>query len=153
MLMIRCIKAFAATVSALALLKIHQVDALELQLTAASGSDCNLGNRPFDPLQHKRKYRVGVHAIRGADAAKAEYNQLFGEYLTATSGKRFNPPIEFEMVPVTFQGLFDAVEKEEIDFFYANPSIYSCVGVVSSANRLSLPTLRTPMPSQLSSLL
>lgn len=50
-----------------------------------------------------------------------EYNKTFSDYLTATAGQRFDPPVEFEMVPVNFQGLFDAVQEDSIDFIYANP--------------------------------
>ena len=83
----------------------------------------------FDPVIHKPVYRVGVHAIRGVEAAFEEYNKTFGEYLTATAGQRFDPPIAFEVVPVDFRSLFDKVTAKELDFFYANPGIYSCVGV------------------------
>lgn len=77
-----------------------------------------------------------MHAIRGFEAAYEEYNTTFADYLTQTAGQRFDPPIEFEMVPVNFQGLFDAVESQEIDLFYANPGIYSCVGVEKGAQPL-----------------
>jgi len=107
-------------------------------LAAASAKmSCASGLRTFDPRQHKNIYRVGVHAIRGFDAAFQEYNQTFGEYLTDTAGRRFDIPIRFEMVPVTTQGLFDAVDEEEIDFFFANPGVYSCVGVELGANPLA----------------
>ncbi|CAB9496917.1 activated protein kinase catalytic subunit alpha-1 [Seminavis robusta] len=104
---------------------------------ASSKMDCVSGLKHFDPHKHKTIYRVGVHAIRGFDAARQEYNTIFGEYLTATAGRRFTQPIQFEMVPVTFQGLFDAVEQEEIDFFYSNPGIYSCIGVEVGAQPLA----------------
>lgn len=78
-----------------------------------------------------------MHAIRGFEAAYQEYNKTFAEYLTSTAGKRYDPPITFEMVPVNFQGLFDAVEEEAVDLFYANPGIYSCVGVEDGAQPLA----------------
>lgn len=99
--------------------------------------DCTSHIRPFDPKVHKRKYRFAVHAIRGFESAFAEYNMTFSEYLTNTAGKRFDPPIEFDMVPVDFKGLFDAVDAEQVDFFYANPGIYSCVGVENGAQPLA----------------
>ena len=105
---------FMALMPSFALLA-HQGQAATLDIYPATSPGCNLGKRPLDPLQHKRKYRLGVHAIRGEEAAYKEYNQVFSDYLTATAGQRFDPPIEFEMVPVSFQGLFDAVAKEEIE--------------------------------------
>lgn len=116
---------------------IHQAKASTLDVySAMTDTDCLAGLHTFNPLSQKPVYRVGVHAIRGEEAAFAEYNKVFSDYLTATAGQRFDPPLQFEMVPVTFQGLFDAVEKEEIDFFYANPSIYSCVGTEVGAQPL-----------------
>ena len=103
--------------------------------------DCTSNLRTFDERVHKKKYKVAVHAIRGAwtsvwvwvgklehmylilsiccftkgfEAAFQEYNLTFAQYLTQTAGRRFDPPIEFEMQPVDFQGLFDAVENEEV---------------------------------------
>ena len=83
---------------------------------------------PVDEHRHKEKYRVGVHAIRGLEAAMLYYNTTFQEYLTATAGRRFDPPIRFELVPFLFNELFEAVEAQTVDFFYANPGSYSCLG-------------------------
>ena len=109
------------------------------QMTQAAGSrmDCSSNKRQFDPRVHKKQYRVAVHAIRGFKSAYIEYNKTFAEYLTATAGQRFDPPIQFEMVPVNFQGLFDSVESQEADLFYADPGIYSCVGVEQGAQPLA----------------
>lgn len=98
---------------------------------------CSSAASKFNPLIHKSKYRVGVHAIRGFQNALLEYNLTFSKYLTATAGRKFDPPIEFEMIPTTFNGLFDAAEAEEVDFFYANPGIYSCIGVEHGAQPLA----------------
>jgi hypothetical protein len=99
--------------------------------------DCASTIRKFDPLIHVPKYRIAVYAIRGFRSAFAEYNLTFSEYLTVTAGRRFDPPIEFEMVPYDFEELFDAVYEEEVDFFYANPAVYSCIGVEVGAQPLA----------------
>jgi len=99
--------------------------------------DCTTDKRTFDPRVHEKVYHIGVHAIRGFDSAYREYNKTFSEYLTATAGQRFDPPIRFEMTPVNFQGLFDSVENEEVDFVFANPGIYSCIGVEQGAQPLA----------------
>ena len=115
----------AAASTAVAVLPHVEVD------PAAS---CVMGRHPFDPFRHKRKYHVRVHAIRGFDAAMREYNLTFSEYLTETAGKRFDPPIEFSMDPISFEGMNDAIENDEMDLFYANPGIYSCIGVEHGAS-------------------
>ena len=99
--------------------------------------DCSSDKRQFKPRVHKQKYRVAVHATRGFDAAYNKYNKIFTDYLTATAGQRFEPPISFEMVPVNFKGLFDSVESQEVDLFFADPGIYSCVGVEQGAQPLA----------------
>jgi ABC-type phosphate/phosphonate transport system substrate-binding protein len=75
----------------------------------------------------KPKYTVGVLAIRGFDAAYAEFNATFNEYLTATAGQKFDPPIEFELKPLDFLTLFSDAEFRQVDFIYVNPSAYSCI--------------------------
>ena len=96
-----------------------------------------MDKKKFDPKWHKKKYRVGVHARHGFEFAYLEYNKTFTEYLTATAGQRFDPPIEFETVPVNFQGLFDAVEEDTVDFFFSDPGIYSCIGIEFGAQPLA----------------
>jgi len=75
----------------------------------------------------KLKYTVGVLAIRGFDAAYAEFNATFNEYLTVTAGQKFDPPIEFELKPLNFLTLFSDAESRKVDFIYVNPSAYSCI--------------------------
>ncbi|CAB9502908.1 activated protein kinase catalytic subunit alpha-1 [Seminavis robusta] len=110
---------------------------LDVYSAMSSQMDCTSPRRDFNEREQKTHYKVGVHAIRGVDAAYEEYNKTFGEYLTATAGNRFDPPITFEMVPVTFQELFDKVATEDIDFFYANPGIFSCVGTEVGAQPIA----------------
>jgi hypothetical protein len=82
--------------------------------------DCESGVRPFDPLRHKKTYFVGIHAPGGEYVARQEYNLTFEEYLTATAGQRFSPPIEFKMT-TSSRPIHDWVDqKQEIDFFYSD---------------------------------
>jgi hypothetical protein len=85
---------------------------------------------------------VGVHAIRGFESAYQEYNRTYAEYLTATAGHRFDLPVQFEMIPMTFECIFEAANNEEVDFLYANPSIYSCIGTEKGAEPLATITSR-----------
>jgi len=88
---------------------------------------CSAARRTREDGRHKSVYRIGVLAIRGEVAAWAEFNRTYGDYLTATAGNRFDPPITFEMEPLNFITLFTDVEEDNIDFFYVNPSAYSCI--------------------------
>lgn len=102
----------------------------------SSVNSCNTDKIQFDPLKHKQTYTVAVHAIAGLDAALAQSNIIFGEYLTKTAGKKFNPPIEFNVVAHLYGDLFDAITNGEVDFFYANSGIYSCIGTEVGAAAL-----------------
>lgn len=107
------------------------------EVVSSSSGNCGSTIREFNENQHKRKYRVGVDAIHGFEAAASEYNLTFAKYLTATAGRRFDPPIEFEIFPTSFEGLFEAVEVEDIDFFYVDPGAYSCIGIEHGAQPLA----------------
>jgi ABC-type phosphate/phosphonate transport system substrate-binding protein len=75
----------------------------------------------------KQVYTVGVLAIRGIKEAYQEFNATFADYLTETAGKRFDPPIRFEMKVLDFITLFSDAESKGVDFIYLNPSAYSCI--------------------------
>ncbi|CAJ1959518.1 unnamed protein product [Cylindrotheca closterium] len=93
---------------------------------------------PFDLDRHKkREYVVGVLAIRGFEAARADYTKIFADYLTASAGQRFDPPITFKMEPLNFVTLFSSVEERTVDFIYANPSAYSCIESEYEAHSLA----------------
>ena len=82
-------------------------------------------------------YNVGVHATHSFEASFSEYNETFAEYLTATAGQRFDPPIRFQMIPYTFDGIFEhALDHSELDFMFSAPSVYSCVGIEVGASAL-----------------
>mgnify|MGYP003868245177 CR=1 FL=1 len=107
----------------------------EAQLEALT---CASPLRKFDAFNHEKTvFRVGVRSLRGEGETEKVYNQLFVEYLTKTAGNRFDPPISFEIVPLTFEELMNATAHEEIDFFFANPSIFSCIGTEMGAIALA----------------
>jgi hypothetical protein len=90
-------------------------------VAAAAKMNCTSGLRTFDPRLHKREYVIGVDAIRGTEAAMKEYSPVFADYLTATAGQRFVPPITFKILPST--DILADVDAGLIDFFYAGPAI------------------------------
>jgi ABC-type phosphate/phosphonate transport system substrate-binding protein len=96
------------------------------QLYDGYGGACQV-IKQFDPSRHKETYKVGVLAIRGFDDAYAEFNATFSDYLTATAGQRFDPPIRFEMVALDFETLFIDTSAGMVDFIYVNPSAFSCI--------------------------
>jgi hypothetical protein len=100
-----------------------------LQATNNTGT-CVVDKIAYDPLiHHKNHFIVGVHALRTLEEANATYAQIFSEYLTATAGTRFNPPITFDMVPLYSTGLYHAVDTKSVDFVFANSGLYSCIGI------------------------
>ena len=100
------------------------------------GSGVTQARIPFDSTRHKPLYKVGVLANRGIERAFEQYNKIFAEYLTATVGQRFEPSVEFEMVPVTFQSVFDEAERGDVDFMFASPSPFACVEAQYGAQSL-----------------
>jgi ABC-type phosphate/phosphonate transport system substrate-binding protein len=118
--------------------EIEQVDATVQQEEVISDPlDCSADKVEFNPLVHKQKYRVGVYANNGAEAVFQQYNLTFAEYLTATAGQRFDPPIEFELSSENLFSLFNAAETEDVDFFFANAAAYSCMGLEHGAQPLA----------------
>lgn len=102
-----------------------------------NNTSCVSAPRTYDPILHKPKYRVAIHATRDFDSALRDYNPTFSQYLTATAGQRFSTPIEFELVAMQFEEIFQAIDAGEIDFIFANPGTYSCVGVERGAQPLA----------------
>ena len=93
---------------------------------------------PFDEKIHKKtEFKVGVLAIRGFEAAYNEFNKTFNEYLTATAGQRFDPPITFRLEPLNFLTLFSSAAEASVDFIYVNPSAYSCIESEYEAHSLA----------------
>jgi len=82
---------------------------------------------PYDSTLHEPIYRVGVLANQGTDAAYEEFHSTFEDYLTQTAGRRFDPPITFEMRALSLGTVFQDLSTYNIDFVYANPSVFSCV--------------------------
>lgn len=85
---------------------------------------------------HKPKYRVGVYNSEGDELAYEYYNLTFVDYLTATAGRKFDPPIQFEMVPVTMSDLMNMAETEEVDFMFASSAVSSCMATEHEAQPL-----------------
>lgn len=97
----------------------------------------NITKIPLNPFIHKETYTIGVHATTSLDVAFDENTKLFGEYLTATAGQMFDPPIQFQVSSNYFDGIFLGVENDEIDFLFANPGVYSCIGTQVGASALA----------------
>ena len=61
---------------------------------------------------------------------------IFENYLSATAGQRFDPPIRFDLVPVKAHDLLEGAASQEIDFFFSNPGLFTCVGIDTGAQPL-----------------
>ncbi|CAJ1950025.1 unnamed protein product [Cylindrotheca closterium] len=92
---------------------------------------------PIDSSRHKPKYKIGVLANRGVETAYTSYNATFAEYLSATAGKRFDPPIDFEMVDVSFVSMFEQIEAGDLDFLFSSPSVSSCIATQFATQSLA----------------
>lgn len=90
----------------------------------------------FNPLLHKPKYTVGVFSSEGDEIAYQLYNTTFAQYLTATAGRKFDPPIQFDMFPVTLTEAMDLSKEEKIDFTYASSAVSSCMALERNAQPL-----------------
>lgn len=99
-------------------------------------NNCTQVIHRFDPLIHKRKYVVGVFNSEGVDLAFRQYNTTFAQYLTATAGQKFNPPIEFDMIPLILTEFMDMAEKEDVDFTFASSAVSSCMATEHKAQPL-----------------
>jgi len=86
---------------------------------------------------HKQKYVVGVYDSEGENAAFRQYNLTFAQYLTATAGQHFDPPIEFDMVPLNLYQLANQAKDEKIDFFFGTAAVFSCMAAELNAQALS----------------
>ncbi|KAL3936605.1 MAG: hypothetical protein SGBAC_008109 [Bacillariaceae sp.] len=90
----------------------------------------------FDPSVHKQAYKVGSYQL-GNRGLMRTFNVTFEDYLTATAGKRFDPPIQFEFN--TFQDnniAYDLLESREMDFVFTNPFQISCLEAEYSTQSL-----------------
>ena len=104
--------------------------------TAAAATCIHDRITPYEEARHKRVYKVGDFAIRGFDAAYSEFNRTYVDYLTATAGQRFDPPLAFELKPLNFGSIFTDTAAGLVDFIYANPSAFSCIESEFTAHSL-----------------
>lgn len=81
----------------------------------------------FLPDVHKPVYTIGVLTYDGPDAAYGAYETTFTDYLSATAGLRFDPPISFEMTDLDFQTMYDLTASGEVDYLFVSPSGAACL--------------------------
>ena len=90
----------------------------------------------FNPLIHKPKYTVGVYSTEGEEQVFRVYGQTFAQYLTATAGLRFDPPVQFDLFPVSLTELAQKGEREKVDFMFGSAAVSSCMCAEQSAEPL-----------------
>ncbi len=95
---------------------------------AQTQGDCSFTKIKQNPFVHKPTYTVAVHSVHGLDQSVDETRKVFSDYLTATAGQNFDPPIQFNVVAHYFRDLVTAIENNDVDFLYSNPGVYSCIG-------------------------
>ena len=90
----------------------------------------------FNPIIHKPKYVVGVYSSEGDQVVFDLYGTVFKDYLTATAGQKFDPPIEFDLVPVTLTTLMNMADDKTVDFFFSSSAIMSCMATEQKSQPL-----------------
>ncbi|KAL3926140.1 MAG: hypothetical protein SGBAC_013589, partial [Bacillariaceae sp.] len=82
---------------------------------------------PFDPSVHKQVYQMGCQQVANQGLMR-NFNLTLGDYLTATAGNRFDPPVRFEISAFQDNNLaYDLMEAKEIDFVMVNPFQGTCL--------------------------
>jgi len=74
-------------------------------------------------------YKIGVLAKRGAVKALKKWKAT-GDYLSSKTGKNF------EIVPLDFDDIHPSIEKERVDFFLVNSSMYVTAKVKYDASAI-----------------
>lgn len=109
----------------------------------AGGLDCVQGFRQFNELTQKKTYNIGIYAPDNIDTTVREFNLTFETYLTETVGKRWNPPIEFKMVPTRYPLIAWIDQDQDVDMMYADSGFFSCTGTEIGAQPLGTTLSRT----------
>ena len=123
------------------LLLADEADAeVQASVEVSRSLTCGTSKQRLDDYIRKDKYVIGIQPKHDKDNYIYNSELIFQEYLTATAGQKFDPPIKFELVPADFEQIIRSIETQEVDFFYANAGIYSCVGIEVGA--IALNTVR-----------
>ena len=78
-------------------------------------------------------YKVGIHAIFGAQQAYTSWNATFQDYLTDELYPQLN--CSFVLVPLTTEdAVYKAVENASIDLLYTNGGLHVCLEVSNCCN-------------------
>eukprot|EP00980_Cylindrotheca_fusiformis_P000777 scaffold184_cov125-Cylindrotheca_fusiformis.AAC.12 len=105
---------------------------LLLLLQLAEGRELQQCESCFAPIEFipdlfKPTYTIGVLSYEGPQAAYGAYEKTFRDYLTATAGRRFDPPLSFEMIELDFQSMYELTEEKEVDYLFVSPSGAACL--------------------------
>jgi ABC-type phosphate/phosphonate transport system substrate-binding protein len=77
-----------------------------------------------------RQIFVGAMALGSSSASLTltAWKPTFENYLTETVGIKFDPHINFSLVPLTSTAsAYQMAESGKVDFVYLSPSLYSCL--------------------------
>ena len=82
-------------------------------------------------IEVNRSHRIGVLAKRGTEAALHKWKAT-AEYLTAEI-----PGHRFEIVPLTFSEISQAVKDEKVEFILANPAVFLTLSIEDGVRPLA----------------
>ena len=105
--------------------------------------DCAQGKRKFNELTQKKTYHIGIYAPDNIETTVRAFNLTFETYLTETVGKRWDPPIEFKMVPTRYPLIAWIDQDQDVDMMYADSGFFSCTGTEIGAMPLGTTLSRT----------
>ncbi|CAJ1940806.1 unnamed protein product, partial [Cylindrotheca closterium] len=105
--------------------------------------DCAQGYRQFNELTQKKVYHIGIYAPDDIETTVQAFNLTFETYLNEAVGKRWDPPIEFKMVPTRSPLTAWIDESEDVDMMYADSGFFSCTGTEIGAQPLGTTLSRT----------
>ncbi|CAJ1957939.1 unnamed protein product [Cylindrotheca closterium] len=105
--------------------------------------DCAQGYRQFNELTQKKVYHIGIYAPDDIETTVQAFNLTFETYLTEAVGKRWDPPIEFKMVPTRYPLIAWIDQEQDVDMMYADSGFFSCTGTEIGAQPLGTTLSRT----------
>ena len=86
---------------------------------------------PTAPTKQNKVFKIATIAKRGKEKAIKKWKPL-ADYLSETI-----PEYDFELVPMNFEEIYQAAEKNEFDFLLPNPGMYVDFEARYGANRIA----------------
>jgi hypothetical protein len=70
---------------------------------------------------------VGGVPLGSSSSFVLSWKPTFEKYLFDTVGLKYDPPLNFSLIPLTLSNSFQMIDEGKVHFIYSNPSLYSCL--------------------------